>query len=256
MHRIATAMTGDGERATIRGMFCPQCRAEYRPGFTKCADCGVDLVTTLPDRSESEAKNPTINLDAAVLLWAGVDPRIHERICDALDSADIEYSDEAATPELMSAMRDGVEEIRVRAGDLQRAKAAIAPLWDDDSSQESETHLPTVATSTVNPLHLDQPVFNTGSEPSETDEEELPAEDNEGDYEEYHENFDPEEATTVVWTGADIRMAKIFEDCLSNIGVGCLIYDENGAVMVSVMPAAEKRAKEVIREIEDAAPMA
>ena len=29
-------------------MFCPQCKAEYRPGFTQCYDCGVDLVYELP----------------------------------------------------------------------------------------------------------------------------------------------------------------------------------------------------------------
>jgi len=28
-------------------MFCPVCRDEYRPGFTRCATCDVDLVTTL-----------------------------------------------------------------------------------------------------------------------------------------------------------------------------------------------------------------
>jgi hypothetical protein len=29
-------------------MFCPECRAEYRPSFTRCADCDVDLVQALP----------------------------------------------------------------------------------------------------------------------------------------------------------------------------------------------------------------
>jgi hypothetical protein len=29
-------------------MFCPECRAEYRPGFTHCLDCDVDLVHELP----------------------------------------------------------------------------------------------------------------------------------------------------------------------------------------------------------------
>jgi hypothetical protein len=29
-------------------MFCPECRAEYRPGFTRCVDCDVDLVQELP----------------------------------------------------------------------------------------------------------------------------------------------------------------------------------------------------------------
>jgi hypothetical protein len=28
-------------------MFCPECRAEYRPGFTRCSDCDVDLVHEL-----------------------------------------------------------------------------------------------------------------------------------------------------------------------------------------------------------------
>jgi hypothetical protein len=30
-------------------MFCPECRAEYRPGFTRCSDCDVDLVHERPE---------------------------------------------------------------------------------------------------------------------------------------------------------------------------------------------------------------
>jgi len=29
-------------------MYCPICKTEYREGFTKCADCMVPLVETLP----------------------------------------------------------------------------------------------------------------------------------------------------------------------------------------------------------------
>ncbi len=32
----------------ILAMFCPECRAEYRPGFTHCSDCDVDLVHEIP----------------------------------------------------------------------------------------------------------------------------------------------------------------------------------------------------------------
>src|SRR6202158_1596647 len=45
------------------GMICPQCKAEYRQGFTHCADCDVDLVWELPKaaievRPEEQAVDP------------------------------------------------------------------------------------------------------------------------------------------------------------------------------------------------------
>jgi hypothetical protein len=30
-------------------MFCPECKAEYRPGFTRCSDCDTNLVEQLPE---------------------------------------------------------------------------------------------------------------------------------------------------------------------------------------------------------------
>ncbi len=35
-------------------MFCPQCKTEYREGFTRCADCDIDLVDSLPPEPEPE----------------------------------------------------------------------------------------------------------------------------------------------------------------------------------------------------------
>ena len=33
-------------------MFCPQCRTEYRKGFSRCADCDVDLTSELAPEAE------------------------------------------------------------------------------------------------------------------------------------------------------------------------------------------------------------
>ena len=33
-------------------MFCPKCKTEYREGFTRCADCEVDLIAELSPESE------------------------------------------------------------------------------------------------------------------------------------------------------------------------------------------------------------
>lgn len=37
-------------------MICPKCKAEYREGFTKCADCGIDLIPELPPEPSAVPK--------------------------------------------------------------------------------------------------------------------------------------------------------------------------------------------------------
>jgi hypothetical protein len=68
------------------------------------------------------------------------------------------------------------------------------------------------------------------------------------------EDFDAKRATCEVWAGEDARMAQYFDDCLRGVGIGCVVSADGKMVRVRVMPAAEKRAREVIREIVEASP--
>lgn len=75
-------------------MFCPVCKSEYRDGFTKCSDCGADLVKQLAD--DSEAIEP---------LWAGHDAKVRSAICNKLDAANILHEDDSVESQFMPAFR-------------------------------------------------------------------------------------------------------------------------------------------------------
>jgi len=43
-------------------MICPNCHAQYRPGFTTCSDCHIPLVDPAPPKAQVEAA-PVVVLD-------------------------------------------------------------------------------------------------------------------------------------------------------------------------------------------------
>ncbi len=53
-------------------MFCPDCRGEYREGFTRCELCGVDLVEALPpvDETSEEDLMPAFQSTDGLLVAA------------------------------------------------------------------------------------------------------------------------------------------------------------------------------------------
>jgi len=86
---------GFSHQASSETMICPRCKAEYREGFTVCADCEVQLVPSeaafrtrskpwfrgterIRVRIENSDEDPFANL-------AGNDPRIHAELCLILE---------------------------------------------------------------------------------------------------------------------------------------------------------------------------
>ncbi len=82
-------------------MFCPNCKTEYRPGFTRCADCGAELVDLLPEEEEvTENREPDNDELVPVLqTWDRADVL---SIRTALDPVGIEYFIQG---EMLSAFR-------------------------------------------------------------------------------------------------------------------------------------------------------
>lgn len=238
-------------------MFCPVCRAEYRPGFTECPDCEEKLVYSLPDDDSPDLGAPAAtDQDGSVLLWAGTDQGTADSITAALRHAGVEFDESAAESVLLPATRNQILEVRVHGSDLDSARKAVSAYLDDANGEEiSETPSATLtkAASFANPFHFQHPILNHvpgAANGSESEDDAEPAEDD------YVEDFDPEEATVLLWSGSDSKMAQYFKDCLSNVGIGCVLDADTGSIKVFVMPSAEKRAKEVVREIQEGSPLA
>ena len=239
-------------------MFCPICRAEYRQGFTQCADCGVNLVPSLTGIRSRVADAADPSDDSAVILWAGIDPRFFEALISALDAAGIDHDDRSPKSLFLPASRSDMLQIRVRNSDIEAANRVLAgvagrgELADEDTSLETQMR----DRARPDPLRFHGPVIKSTAD-NEADAEGVKPEDDEEEVpEDFVENFDPDDATVAVWTGDDSQMAIILQDCLSNVGIGCVLNENMGKTQLLVTPAAEKRAREVVREIEEGTPMA
>jgi hypothetical protein len=103
-------------------MICPSCESEYRDGFTRCADCDVDLVNVLPEPE----------LPRVLGLKQTDDPALVASLAEALESATIGYVVEAGTAleiaddeDVPDTPRPWRARIWVIAGQFDRAAAIV-----------------------------------------------------------------------------------------------------------------------------------
>jgi hypothetical protein len=211
-------------------------------------------VNALPasDPSENDAAQSSHTVR---VLWAGVDPRTGDAIAKALDDAGIEHTDDSAQSLFLPAMRDGIREIRVASPNFDAAEKVLSELWDSDAdNDDSPTATLTRTNASMNPFKFDRPVF--GRVPDGLERERANHDSDDPVPDDYLENFDPNQATVLVWSGQDRQMAQIFKDCLSNVGIGSVLQSNSGKTDVFVMASADKRAREIVREIQEGTPMA
>jgi hypothetical protein len=265
-------------------MFCPNCKAKYRPGFTKCSDCGVDLVEHLPSENLDASGEVASDSEGRELLWSGRDPGFAESLRDALDRAELEHGDDTVELGFLPAFPGAVFKISVRTSDREAAREILEDVINGASAESSTTAARLAGdAANLNPYRgLNRPAskrepgyynqasfpesplslnLNPGSRVTEdgaSSEEQWELADSKTEDastpNDIVEDFDAERATCEIWVGEDARMAQYFDDCLRGVGIGCVVSDASGKLRVLVMPESEKRAKEIVREVVEGAP--
>ncbi len=212
-------------------MFCPICKAEYRSGFARCSDCQVELVEKLDDTI-----SPAIAQDrpGSEILWTGMDSGLRDAICEGLDDARIFYYKRSRDVGPLPGLTAAVYGVVVHGRDLDAAKAVL-----EDVRRELAMGAPAKNSSDrgTSAVELTEPEGET----SEATPDDIVS------------NFRPGGATAEVWVG-DPESAEMVRVCLRENGVGCVLADSDGKRRVRVMPEAETRAKEIIREILEGTP--
>jgi hypothetical protein len=255
-------------RYNISTMFCPNCKSEYRFGFTKCSDCGVDLVEHLSGSSaDSSDSGFGADPDAMEILWAGADASVRDEICSQLDTANIPYEDDSVESKLMPAFPISIFRIQISKRDHEGATRALQNVTTtSNATGRSPRFVLDRNSALLNALGFNRNLagrLSSSSSDSDladestdtfgadaTDSAQDPAPDD------VLEDFDPRDATAQVWSGDDREMAQYFKTCLREVGINCTIADNNGKRSVMVQPADDQRAKEIVREIIDQSPPA
>lgn len=214
-------------------MYCPACKAEYRPGIRRCHDCDVDLVATLPADAADAPAQKEVGGQEAVPLWSDDNPIFIAALLNALDEAGIshrefEQHDPRANlnPVFPGRAYMGMgQEVWVRASDLASAKKLLEAVMDRESElAEDEGEL--------------QESPNAEPEPAQ----ELP------------EHWDPRAATVKVWSGDEEPKAQFILDALLEDGIPARIDNDRFAQGILVRPQDESRAREIVREVLEGAP--
>jgi hypothetical protein len=239
-------------------MFCPLCKSEYRPGIGKCADCEVDLVSNLPTEEPAGDADIPRNSEGLELLWSGVSQALSDRIHDALDAAHLFHKVTEKDFGLLPNLAQSVKFVWIDSHDRASSRSVLEKVLVGWGPMEREAELTPPDSGRMNPYGLGRKIY--GSTNARRDapfesvslfESDAPGEPVRDDL---VEDFDPEDATKEVWSGDNPEVAENIRMCLQEVGIGSEVKEENGKSRVLVMPQAEARAREIIREVIEATP--
>lgn len=125
-------------------MICPECRAEYREGFTVCADCRVDLVTALHEQaSEGADERPDMEL---VTVFGSTNPALIGIAKTVLEGAGIEFlvvGEDAATVVFSGNPVFGTVRLQVEKSRSEEAEMLLSEIAESEGPLGDEPPLMT-----------------------------------------------------------------------------------------------------------------
>ena len=195
------------------------------------------------------------------LLWSGVSRALTDQIDAALEAAHISHKITDREFGLLPNLEQSADFVWVDSRDQASARAILEKVLAGSGAVEQESERYPPDGRRINPFGLGRKTYpaseSYGAAPFASEslfesgglnESAEPVPDD------TVEDFDPEDATREVWFGDDQEMAEYLKLCFTGVGIGCVFSEDGGRIRVMVLPEAEKRAREVVREVVEAEP--
>jgi hypothetical protein len=257
-------------------MYCPQCKAEYRQGFTRCADCDVDLVHEPPpsargwDAVGQPGSHAEDSEDPFCSFWRGEDPRVHAELCELLNEEGIPHKTIRREDHLFNLNTRSGFEIGIPFSQFEKAEAAVKNAYGTEKEKKDVTGLLPYGIGygaeldEAFPWQPSSKGFARAEEEqdAEVESQEPPYLEQDGSVVESRagragwdrEDWNPEEATLRVWSSAEAYPGEIIEMALRENQIHARFEKAEGKNTVFVQPGDGARAREIVREIVEGAP--
>jgi hypothetical protein len=215
-----------GAGCRLRGeMICPQCQAEYREGFTRCADCDLELVRagagTIVAPAGEHARPGESEEDPFCSFWKGEDARLHAELCQVLDDAGIPHKSVYQRDHLFNLRNYSAFQVGVPFSLFEKAENAVKQAFCPDEYEAMGL------------------LENGGSREKQADEE---------------QDGDPEDATVKVWEGNQGALLQFITAALAENQIFSRAQKISDGAELYVMEMDEIRAREIVREVAEAEP--
>ena len=254
-------------------MICPQCHAEYRPGFTRCADCDINLVYQPPmsasgsGEAGARAENSE---DPFCSFWRGDDPRIHAELCELLNEEAIPHKTIRREDHLFNLNTKSAFEIGIPFSQFEKAEEAIRGAYGTEEEEQNAARLLPYGKGYAAELGdafpwqpslkgFARPAVSPGEEP-ESAAAQVPEEPGLDEASETRRqdwdpaNWNPEDATLEVWSSEQSYPGEMIGMALRENQIHARSEKAGGRNAIFVLPEDEPRAREIVKEIVEGAP--